>query len=102
MEIGSVLDLRDSVGSTLAALYSRREDRDCVDVAAIVLSGRWTPDEVIGLGTHNDRGLEPEMLARVLHDDAIPTSPRFEDYRIGRGDRSSYAGSLGTTARRCA
>ncbi|MGQ4508162.1 nucleotidyl transferase AbiEii/AbiGii toxin family protein [Dermabacteraceae bacterium P13128] len=85
MEIGPVLDIRDSAGSKVVALYSRNEFRDYMDVASIVLSGRWTPAEVIALGKNNDPSLDLAQLARTLD----PNNPRFpqrdEFLRFGYG-----------------
>lgn len=88
MEIGPMLDARDSVGSKVAALYSRSEARDYMDVAEIVLDGRWSSDEIIEIGISNDPGLDKQMLATVLH----PQNSRFpdtEDFQSMGFDRSS-------------
>lgn len=80
MDIGPVLDVRDSVGSKTAALYSRNEVRDYTDVAAIVLDGRWSPDEIIAMGANNDPGLEGEQLVHFL-DPQHPRFPVSDDFR---------------------
>lgn len=66
MDIGPVLDIRDSVGSKTAALYGRNEPRDYADVAAAVLDGRWTPEQIMDMGANNDPGLERAQLAHIL------------------------------------
>ncbi|MGQ4507415.1 nucleotidyl transferase AbiEii/AbiGii toxin family protein [Dermabacteraceae bacterium CCM 9519] len=81
MEIGPVLDIRDSAGSKVAALYSRNELRDYMDVASIVLSGRWTPAEVLALGKNNDPSIEEEQLAATLNPGS-PRFPRSENFRV--------------------
>lgn len=83
-----MLDVRDSVGSKVAALYRRSEARDYMDVAEIVLDGRWSPDEIVEMGISNDPGLDKQMLATVLH----PQNSRFpgtEDFQSMGFDRSS-------------
>lgn len=80
MDIGPVLDIRDSVASKTAALYSRHEIRDYIDVAAIVLDGRWTPEQIMGMGANNDPGLDRTELARFIDPD-YPDFPRSGDFR---------------------
>lgn len=80
MDIGPVLDIRDSVGSKTAALYSRHEVRDYTDVAAIVLDGRWTPQQIMDMGATNDPGLDRAQLA-VFLDPTYPRFPQSEDFR---------------------
>ena len=84
LDIGPVLDVRDSIGSKTAALYSRNEPRDYADVAAIVLDGRWSPDEIMAMGANNDPGLERAQLARTLNPefDRFPNSARLRQYGI--------------------
>ncbi|PMC75137.1 nucleotidyl transferase AbiEii/AbiGii toxin family protein [Brachybacterium sp. UMB0905] len=80
MEIGPVLDVRDSVGSKIAALYSRFEVRDYLDAAAIMLDGRWSAQQIIAMGQSNDPGLEGPQLATILTP-GHPNFPDSEDYR---------------------
>jgi hypothetical protein len=55
MDIGPVLDLADVLASKVAALASRAEPRDYVDVAAALR--RYTVDELITLARRIDPGL---------------------------------------------
>lgn len=80
MDIGPVLDLRDSVASKTAALYSRYETRDFIDGAAIVLDGRWSPEDIMTMGAQNDPGFDRTEFARIL-DPANPKFPESEDFR---------------------
>lgn len=86
MDIGPVLDIRDSVGSKTAALYSRNEVRDYSDVASIVLDGRWSPEEIMTMGATNDPGFERAQFAQVLdpNNPRFPTSRRFTLMGIDR------------------
>lgn len=84
LDIGTVLDIRDSIGSKTAALYSRNEPRDYADVAAIVLDGRWSPEQIMTMGASNDPGFDRDQFARTLDPefDRFPSSTRFRQYGI--------------------
>ncbi|MCS6711718.1 nucleotidyl transferase AbiEii/AbiGii toxin family protein [Brachybacterium sp. EF45031] len=84
MDIGPVLDVRDSIGSKVAALYSRNESRDYMDVAAILLDGRWSADQIMTMGAHNDPGFDRSEFARILHPGSarFPSSHRFRSYGV--------------------
>jgi hypothetical protein len=58
LAIGPVIALRDAVGSKVAAVYSRGEARDFLDLDAIRDSGRFTDDELLTLARQHDPGLE--------------------------------------------
>ncbi|HYZ52093.1 MAG TPA: nucleotidyl transferase AbiEii/AbiGii toxin family protein [Streptosporangiaceae bacterium] len=61
MDIGPVLDLQDVLGLKVAALASRVEPRDYVDVAAALQ--RYTPGQLIALAKHLDPGLTDRDFA---------------------------------------
>ncbi len=97
LPIGPVLDIRDCVGSKMAALYSRHEQRDYMDVAAIVLDGRWMCPEILDMARHNDPGLEFTILSALL-DAEHPDFPRredFEEYGFGPEEEAEMRGALG-------
>lgn len=102
MDIGPVLDIRDSVGSKTAALYGRSEPRDYADVAAIVLDGRWTPEQIMDMGANNDPGLEREQLAHTLDPEfpRFPTSAAFRKVGIDTETEERMRDAL--TVLRCA
>ena len=56
--IGPVLALRDAVGSKVAAVYSRGEVRDFLDLDAIRRSGRFTDQDLLALAKEHDPGFE--------------------------------------------
>jgi len=56
--IGPVLALRDAVGSKVAAVYSRGEARDYLDLDAIRRSGRFTDHDLLALAKEHDPGFE--------------------------------------------
>ena len=82
LDIGPVLDVRDSIGSKLSALFSRHEQRDYMDAAAIVLDGRWSPDEILDLWAFHTPSPDHEMLASILdpHCSDFPTRGDFAEY----------------------
>ena len=84
LDIGRVLDVRDSIGSKTAALYSRYELRDYMDVAAIILDGRWTPEQVMQMGANNDPGFDRD---RRRHRERRRDPPRRRPRSPGQGPR---------------
>lgn len=66
LSIGPVLGLRDAVGSKVAAVYSRGEARDYLDVDAIRESRRFTDSELLTLAQEHDPGFEVEMFVQQL------------------------------------
>ncbi|MEV7007907.1 nucleotidyl transferase AbiEii/AbiGii toxin family protein [Streptosporangium sp. NPDC051022] len=66
LEIGPVLHPDDAVGNKVAALYSRAEVRDFVDVDAVLRSGRYSTDDLTRLATDADPGFDTVMFATAL------------------------------------
>jgi hypothetical protein len=84
MDIGPVMHLDDLIASKVAALISRREVRDYVDVGAFL--ARRTPGELLAMARTVDPGLESDdvvMVAEVL--DRIPDRA-FTRYAVGERD----------------
>jgi len=71
---GPVLHPRDSAASKCLALWARREVRDAIDVGAMIASGDFTTDELIGLLRENDEGFGLETFIP-----AIQTASRYPD-----------------------
>jgi len=65
--IGPVLALRDAVGSKVAAVYSRGEARDYLDLDAIRRSGRFTDHDLLVLAKEHDPGFELGHFIDQLH-----------------------------------
>jgi hypothetical protein len=65
LDIGPVLHVDDLAASKVAALISRREVRDYIDVAAAL--DRYSLDELLDLAHRHDPGLEPDDIAEVGH-----------------------------------
>lgn len=78
LEVGAVLALDDAVGNKVAALFSRAETRDYLDVDAIRRSGRFTDAELLALGEQADAGFDREQFANTL--DAVR---RVEPEEVG-------------------
>jgi predicted nucleotidyltransferase component of viral defense system len=81
MDVGPVMHLDDLVATKVAALVSRREVRDYIDVAAAL--ERYPLDRILALAKVADPGIEADDLAdagRYLDrlDDA-----RFAVYGLG-------------------
>ena len=66
MEVGPVLSIEDAVGNKMAALFSRAESRDYLDVDAIRRSGRYSDDELLDLARGADADFDTEWFSRNL------------------------------------
>ncbi|WP_347588838.1 nucleotidyl transferase AbiEii/AbiGii toxin family protein [Acrocarpospora sp. B8E8] len=66
LEIGPVLHPDDTVGNKVAALYSRAEVRDFVDVNAVLRSGRYSADDLTRLAANADPGFDTGMFSVAL------------------------------------
>jgi len=66
LAVGPVLALTDAVGSKLAAVYSRGEVRDFLDLDAIRQSGRFTDTELLALAEEHDPGFDMSTFSQQL------------------------------------
>lgn len=66
LEVGPVLSLVDAAGSKVAALYSRAEARDYLDVDAIRASGRFTDEQLVAAAAERDPGFDLAMFIAQL------------------------------------
>ncbi len=66
LDVGPVLSLADAVGNKVAALYSRGEARDYLDVNAIRASGRFSDDQLLTAAAERDAGFDVGMFAQQL------------------------------------
>lgn len=66
LAVGPVLSLADAVGNKVAALYSRGEARDFLDVDAIRAAGVFSDDELVSAAAERDPGFDLGMFARQL------------------------------------
>ena len=68
LAVGSVLAPDDAVGNKVAALFSRGEARDYLDVDRIRASGRYRDQRLIELGHRSDLGFEITQFVRRLEE----------------------------------
>jgi hypothetical protein len=64
--IGPVLAEQDAVASKVAAVFSRGEARDYIDLAGILDSDRWSREELMRLGAQIDAGFSKGWFAEAL------------------------------------
>ena len=67
LAIGPVLALPDAIGNKVAAVYSRGETRDFLDLDAIRRSGRFTDQDLLALAKEHDPGFELAHFIDQLH-----------------------------------
>jgi hypothetical protein len=82
MEVGPVLHIDDVVGSKVAAMATRAEPRDFIDVAALL--ARYSAEQLVKLGLRSDPALTNEDFADALR-------------RLDRLDDSVFADLYGRT-----
>jgi predicted nucleotidyltransferase component of viral defense system len=87
MEVGPVLHLADVIGSKVAAMVTRAEPRDYIDVAAAL--DRYNPEQLMELGLRADPALTDEEFADALR-------------RFDRLDDEVFETLYGRTADECA
>ncbi|MGJ9638002.1 nucleotidyl transferase AbiEii/AbiGii toxin family protein [Actinotignum sp. GS-2025b] len=66
LHIGPVLAEEDAAGSKVAALFSRAEPRDYLDVDSLRRSGRHTDDQLITLAKESDLGFDMGFFIQRL------------------------------------
>ncbi|WP_194947921.1 nucleotidyl transferase AbiEii/AbiGii toxin family protein [Actinomyces trachealis] len=82
LEVGPVLALEDAVGNKVAALFSRGEVRDYLDVDAIRCSGRYTDAQLYELGVRADAGFTLDYFALRLDQAQQLTPEHVADYEV--------------------
>lgn len=66
LDVGPVLSLDDAVGNKVAAVYSRGEARDFLDLDAIRASGRFSDPQLLEAAAERDLGFDLAMFAQQL------------------------------------
>lgn len=90
IDIGPVLDPRDAVAGKMAALWSRGEARDYIDIDTVIASGRFTRDEVLAIGDRIEvQPLDRTMLAHRFREVARHDEATFVRYTVGATDRGA-------------
>lgn len=100
LEIGPVLDVKDAVANKMTALYSRGECRDFIDIDLVLVSGRFTRDEVLSLG--DAREVEPmdrEVLAARFREASRHSEGRYAGYGVDGVRRDQLVGRFSDWAR---
>lgn len=100
LAVGPVLHADDAVANKVCALFGRAEVRDYVDVDAILTSGRYTEEDLLGLAADHDPGFDRPMFAEALAAiDRLPDS-LFRPYGMSPEDASALRERIHAWARR--
>lgn len=67
MSVGPVLARDDAVANKVAALYSRGQARDYIDVDAALTNAGYTQEQLLTLVEEHDPGFEKRHFAAALH-----------------------------------
>lgn len=81
-----MLAIEDAVANKVAALYSRGESRDYLDVDAIRSSARFTDDQLIELASNSDPGFNTQMFAERLRGASRLKEEAVDVYGVGRSE----------------
>lgn len=92
LDVGPVLHVDDLVASKMAALISRREVRDYIDVAAAL--GRYSLAELLDLARRHDPALEPDDIDAVGHYLDRLNDDRFARYGLDEGQVAAVREAL--------
>lgn len=82
LSIGPVLHPDDAVANKISALFGRAENRDYVDVGAILTSGRYTEEELLALAQDHDPGFDRIWFAEALADISSRSDRVFHPYGL--------------------
>ncbi|MQY20544.1 nucleotidyl transferase AbiEii/AbiGii toxin family protein [Nocardia macrotermitis] len=66
LEVGPVLHPDDAVAGKMDALFNRWAPRDYLDIDAILVSGRYTREQLLAIATEHNPGFDPNMFAESL------------------------------------
>ena len=92
--VGLALDRKDAVGAKVAALFSRHEARDYLDVDAIRQSGIFADDELMGLGESIDAGFDRNWFSKVLRLVEHVPYAAVKHYGLSRDEFTNVQGRL--------
>ena len=81
-DLGPTLSLAESVGSKVAALFSRGEARDFIDFDCIVERGDFSLLQLCSLASDVDAGFTAELLSKRLASIDLFADERFEQYGL--------------------
>ncbi len=83
LSIGPVLHPDDAVGNKMAALYGRALPRDFLDIDAVLVSGRYSSEELLQLAENADSGFDRAMFAGALGALDQISDAAFAPYGVG-------------------
>ena len=81
LAVGPVLHVDDAVANKVCALFGRALPRDFLDVNAVLLSGRYTREQLLELAAEADRGFDSLIFADALGALTQITDVAFAEYR---------------------
>jgi hypothetical protein len=96
MAIGPVLHPDDAVANKMCALYGRAFARDFVDVHAILVSGRYSTQQMLVLAANADRGFDRGMFADALGRVAVLDDDDFAAYGVHGRDLDTLRARFAT------
>ena len=86
LDIGDVLDRKDAVANKVAALFSRQETRDYLDVDAIRSKGVYSDNELLELAVDADPGFDLQLFCDVLRRVDLIAPEQVAIYGFNAGD----------------
>lgn len=81
LDVGPVLHADDAVANKICALFGRALPRDFLDVDAVIMSGRYTREQLLELAAEADRGFDRLLFADALGALTQITDTAFAEYR---------------------
>lgn len=94
LALGMVLDEYDAVSNKVAALFSRAEARDFLDVDAIRQSGRFSDAELLDGASEHDDGFDRQLFAEALRQVRRIGSRRVREYGVTPAELAGVARRL--------
>jgi hypothetical protein len=85
LAVGPVLHSDDAVANKVCALFGRALPRDFLDVDAVVMSGRYTREQLLELAAEADHGFDRLVFADALGALTQITDAAFAEYRTDPG-----------------
>lgn len=98
MAIGPVLHADDAVANKMGALYTRGEVRDYIDVDAVLVSGRYSAEELLQLAERHDAGFDRGMFAGALAAVDRLSDRAFEPYGMTADEATALRERIGDWA----
>lgn len=94
LSVGPTLSLKDAVASKVAAIFSRGEARDFLDLDKIRESSGYDDDELLELARDVDAGITKETFASSLRTCASIPDASFAPYGISSAEANEMKGRI--------